>query len=120
MVRRLTRNLVLSCLAMAAVALAGWPDRPRLSLGVLGGGLLAGLALWALAGVVNALGQPGENGEIRPVSRAFSLVKFFTRHGIVALVAYVMMVRLHLDPVGMLVGVTSVVTAAAIEAVRPR
>jgi hypothetical protein len=37
-----------------------------------------------------------------------------------ALVAYVMMVRLHLDPVGMIVGVTSVVVAAGIEAARPR
>jgi hypothetical protein len=105
---------------MTAIAFAGWPDRPRIALGILGGGVLSGLALWALASVVNALGQRGANGEIRPVSRMFPLVKFFTRHAIVALVAYVMMVRLHLDPVGMLVGVTSVVAAAAIEAVRPR
>jgi hypothetical protein len=47
-------------------------------------------------------------------------VKFFTRHVILGLVAYGMMVRLHLDPIGMLVGVTSVVVAAAIEAARPR
>jgi hypothetical protein len=31
-----------------------------------------------------------------------------------------MMTRLHLDPVGMIVGVTSVVVAAAMEAARPR
>jgi hypothetical protein len=29
-----------------------------------------------------------------------------------------MMVRLHLDPIGMLIGVTSVVVAATVEAVR--
>ncbi len=88
--------------------------------GVLGGGVLVGLAIWALAGVVSALIVRGEDGEIRPVSRAFPLVKFFTRHVILAFVAYVMMVRLHLDPVGMIVGVTSVVVAAIVEAARPR
>ena len=88
--------------------------------GVIGGGVLVGLAIWALAGVVSALMSRDANGEIRPVSRAFPLVKFFTRHVILAVVAYVMMVRLHLDPIGMVVGVTSVVVAATIEAARPR
>jgi hypothetical protein len=45
-------------------------------------------------------------------------VKFFTRHGIVALAAYGMMVRLHLDPVGLLLGVSSLGVAVAVEAVR--
>jgi hypothetical protein len=57
---------------------------------------------------------------MRPVSRALLLVKFFTRHAILAVTAYVMMVRLHLDPVGMFVGVTSVVVAAAVAAARAR
>ena len=70
------------------------------------------------AGISVRLERRGENGEIRPVSRGFPLVKFFTRHAILAFVAYVMMVRLHLDPVGMLVGVSSVVVAAVIEARR--
>jgi hypothetical protein len=47
-------------------------------------------------------------------------VKFFTRHAILAVAAYVMMVRLHLDPVGMFIGVTSVVVAAAVAAARQR
>jgi uncharacterized membrane protein len=88
--------------------------------GVIGGGVLVGLAIWALVGVVSALMSRDESGEIRPVSRAFPLVKFFTRHVILAFVAYVMMVRLHLDPIGMVVGVTSVVVAATLEAARPR
>jgi hypothetical protein len=88
--------------------------------GVLAGGVLVGLALWALGGFVSALVIREESGEIRPVSRGFGLVKFFTRHAILAFVAYVMMVRLHLDPIGMVVGVTSVVVAATLEAARPR
>jgi hypothetical protein len=90
---------------------------------VLGGGLLAGLALWALTGVADAVAGPADVGHLREnvrASRAFLLVKFFTRHGILAFVAYVMMTRLHLDPVGMIVGVTSVVVAAGLEAARRR
>jgi hypothetical protein len=45
-------------------------------------------------------------------------VKFFTRHGIVALAAYGMMVRLHVDPLGVLLGVTSLGIAVGVEALR--
>lgn len=119
MVRRLSRNTALSCVVLAAVA-AVWSREPLVVGGVLGGGLLVGVAIWGLGGVVDALVNHGQNRETGPVSRAFPLVKFFTRHAILAFVAYVMMVRLHLDPVGMVVGVTSVVVAAVIEAIRPR
>jgi hypothetical protein len=105
---------------MAAIAWVWAPARPRLAFGVLGGGALAALAFWALAGVVTAATRRAESGEFRPVSHRWALVKFFTRHAILATVAYIMMVRLHLDPVGMIVGVTSVVVAAAVEAARPR
>ena len=120
MIGRVARRAAIACAVMAIAAVVWAPRQPRVALGVVGGGVLVGLALWALGGVVDALGRRGENGEMRPVSRAFPLVKFFTRHAMLAVAAYVMMVRLHLDPVGMVVGVTSVVVAAAIEAARPR
>jgi hypothetical protein len=119
-VRRMARD---TALVTAALAVGAWlwaPGRPRLALGVLAGGALVGLSMWAIAGVVNSLTMRAATGEIRPVSRVVPLVKFFTRHAILAVTAYVMMVRLHLDPVGMFVGVTSVVVAAALSAVRPR
>ena len=105
---------------MTVIAFLWSPRRPQLALGVLAGGALVGLSMWAIGGVVKGLLMRSESGEIGPVSRAVPLVKFFTRHAILALTAYVMMVRLHLDPVGMFVGVTSVVVAAAIAAVRTR
>jgi hypothetical protein len=116
---RLARNTAVACLALALGA-GVWSREAAMVGGVLGGGVLVGLTIWALAGVVAALARRDETGEMRPVSRAFPLVKFFTRHVILGLVAYVMMVRLHLDPIGMVVGVTSVVVAAVIEAARPR
>ncbi len=118
MLRRVARNTAAACLVLAAAAWAVAPDRPLVALGVIGGGVLVALSFWAISGLTTALGVRAEKGEIRPVSRAFPLVKFFTRHAIIAFSGYVMMVRLHFDPVGMLIGVTSVVVAASVEAVR--
>jgi hypothetical protein len=116
--RELQRDAALAC-AAAAIAAAAWrPDHLRLAAGVLGGGVLVGVAYWAIRGAVTQLTAVEEYGEIRPVSRVAALVKFFTRHVILAAGAYVMMVRLHLDPVGMLIGVTSIVVAAAVAAAR--
>ena len=91
-------------------------------LGVLGGGLLIGLSFWAIRGTVDTLiasRLSDPSGETRPeIPPRFALVKFFTRHAIVALAAYGMMVRLHLDPVGLLAGVSSLGVAVGVEALR--
>ena len=118
MLRRVARDTVVACVALAAAAWAVAPGRPRFALGVVGGGVLVGISFWALSGLAAGVGRPDDNGEIRRISAAFSLVKFFTRHAIIALSGYVMMVRLQLDPVGLLIGVTSVVVAASVEALR--
>ena len=49
----LTRTTALVCLLLALGALVMRPDKPRLAGGVLGGGLLVGLAIWAIAGLVD-------------------------------------------------------------------
>jgi hypothetical protein len=117
--RRLARTAGVICLVLAGGAALLFRD-PRVSGGILGGGVLIGLALWSLAGVVNALTVGAEAGDVRRVAPGSAVVRFFARHAILAVAAYVMMVRLHLDPIGMVVGVTSVVAAAAREAARPR
>lgn len=129
--QRLGRNTAIVCLVLTAVA-GAWFRDVRVAGGVLAGGVLVGLSLWALTGLAGAVvsgaetaaeegaSPTGTHRETRPISRSSALVKIFTRHAILAIVAYVMMVRLHLDPVGMVVGVTSVVVAASIEAARPR
>jgi hypothetical protein len=120
MLNRLVRTMAVVCLALGVIAWAWRPNHPRLGLGIVGGGLLMGLSIWAIRDAVEQVTATDENGKIRPVSRGFPLVKFFTRHAILALAAYGMMLRLHLDPVGMLVGVSSVMVAAAAEATRGR
>ena len=110
----MARTTAIVCVALALLSAALWPGRWRVPAGVLGGGLLVGLSAWAIRGLVD--GFLGD-GASRPAA-SWVLVKFFTRHGILALAAYGMMVRLRLDPVGMLVGVSSVVLAAGIDALR--
>ena len=46
------------------------------------------------------------------------LVKVGLRYALLALLAYVMIARLRLHPVGLLAGVSSVVAAVSIEALR--
>jgi hypothetical protein len=102
---------------MAGFAFA-WRRNVAAPLGVLGGGALIALSFWAIAGTVNALVARTSSGESWQKSTGLQLVKFFTRHGMLALAAYVMMVRLHLDPVGLLAGVSSLAVAVAVEVLR--
>ena len=76
------------------------------------------LAFRSIQGTVDALIRNRSGGELREKKARFQLVKFFTRHAILALAAYVMMVRLRVDPVAMLMGVSSLAAAVAVEALR--
>jgi hypothetical protein len=125
---RIVRNTAVSCVVIAVIA-AAWTRGFRAPLGVLGGGLLIGLSYWAIRGTVDALiairsglsrhsGGAAKADETPGKPTGLQLVKFFTRHGMLALAAYVMMVRLHLDPVGLLAGVSSLAVAVAVEVLR--
>ena len=109
---RIARDTAIVCVTLAVAAAAIWPGRWQIAGGVVGGGVLIGLSAWAIRGLVNSVlgrAQQAPSG---------LLVKFFTRHGILALAAYGMMARLHLDPVAMLVGVSSLFIAAGVAALR--
>ena len=127
-VSRVVRNTALACVALAIVFWV-WKRNLASPFGVLGGGLLIGLSFWAIRGTVDSLlsstpgvsrGSPegAKADETGRKSTGFALVKFFTRHGIVALAAYGMMVRLKLDPLGLLAGVSSLGVAVGVEAIR--
>ncbi len=117
MIERIARNTVITCVVLAALA-GAWTRELLAPLGVLGGGLLIGLSVWAIRGTVDALIAVRSGGETPSKSTTFQLVKLFTRHGMLALAAYGMMVRLHLDPLGLLAGVSSIVIAVAVEVLR--
>jgi hypothetical protein len=101
------------CVVSAGFALLVWPQRWQAGAGVIGGGCLVALSAWAIRGLVDGLARGGTGR-----TRSGVLVKFFTRHVILAFAAYAMMVRLRVDPIGVLVGVSSLALAAGVEGVR--
>jgi len=116
-IERIGRNTASSCIVLTALA-AAWTRELLVPLGVLGGGVLVGLSFWAIRGTVDALIAVRLSGETPGKSTGLQLVKFFTRHGILALAAYGMMVRLRLDALGLIVGVSSLLIAVAGEVLR--
>jgi hypothetical protein len=126
-IERVARHTAIACLLIAAL-FALWRRNFAAPLGVLGGGVLIGISFWAIRGSVDDLllqqslsrrspeGAKADESGAKPTG--FTLVKFFTRHAIVAVAAYGMMVRLHLDAVGLLAGVSSLGVAVAVEALK--
>lgn len=101
-------------LAVAALAIG-----PRAALGVLGGGAIAAVSYWALKRGVEAVVDPGRRRDPRRQA-ALNLLLFTGRYALLAGIAYVMIARLRLHPVGLLVGASSLVLAIATEALRRR
>jgi hypothetical protein len=133
LLRRLERDAVIWCGLATAAALAVRPDAPGIAAGVVGGGLLALVSLLAIRSSVDALltriqpapsapaGGPDEPDlPTGPPARAGAGlgVKLAGRYLVLGLAAYVMIARLRLHAVGVLIGASSLVAAASIEAVR--
>jgi hypothetical protein len=116
LVRRIARDSVVICLTAAASALwlSGW----NVAAGVLGGGALVGISFYTLGHGVGgiALGAAGGGSSRQAVAGA--LVTLVFRYALLGFLAYVMIARLRLHPMGLLVGASSVAAAAFIEAVR--
>lgn len=118
MLRRLERDALVACAAMAAGALIVRGGHPDVAAGVLGGGLLVGASYWVIKASVDRLigrARPGRGGK---AGKALGIGLFALRYALLGLGAYVMIARLRLHPVGLVVGATSVVAAAAAGAIR--
>ena len=119
--RRVERNGVIACGVMAVIAWAIARGRVAAPLGVVGGGLLVAVSYRGIKGGIDALvggmaaADAGNNGR----QAAIGLVKFFTRYGILAAAAYVIMARLRLPPLAVFAGASSLVVAVTLEALRP-
>lgn len=114
MIARIARRTAAVCLA-GAVLFALYRRSLVAGVSVAGGGVLIAFSWWATAGAIDAL-LLRPRSETRSKPAGLPLVKFFTRHAIVALAAYGMMVRLRLDPIGLLAGVSSLGIALVVEA----
>lgn len=116
LVRRVGLIAIVVCLVASAIALlvAGG----RMAGGVLGGGVLIGLSLYTLGGGVSAIVTAAAGGRIESRHAVKTLVKVVLRYALLGFLAYVMIARLRLHPIGLLVGATSITAAVFIEAVR--
>ena len=122
--RRLERTAAAVCGLMALVALGFGGGRWEPAAGVLGGGLLIAVSYRTIgagvSGLVAAIARPrtpdGDAARAPGIGR--TVLVMAGRYALLALLAYVMIARLRLHPVGLLAGASSVVAAAAIEAGR--
>ena len=120
--RRLERTALVFCGLAAVVALGVRRGQPDVALGILGGGALTGLSYWAIRSSIDGLvalmaGRDGAEHVAAPGPVSI-LLRLAGRYALLALLAYGMIARLRLDPVGLLIGVSSLVVAASLEAAR--
>jgi hypothetical protein len=101
-------------------ATGGWAiGGGRMAGGVLGGGLLLAISYRALKRAVDAIGPPASGQEGRPTQAMWRVgLGLVGRYALLLVAGYVIIGRLHLHPLGVLVGVSAAVVAAMVEAVR--
>ena len=108
------------CGAMAIAAWAIAKGSPGPSIAVLAGGLLIGTSYWSIKSGVSNLGDAiavrGDENARAP--RGVIAIQLAGRYALLGLMAYVMIVRLRLHPLGLLAGASSIVAAVTVEAVR--
>ena len=90
------------------------------AISVLGGGLLIGTSYWSIkSGLSGLVRAPAANGERHfRAPRGRIALQLAGRYALLAFMAYVMIVRLRLHPLGLLAGASSIVAAVTVEAVR--
>ena len=107
LIARLQRRAALCCLTMAVLATAlarslWW------GAAVVGGGLLIGVSFLSISGGVDDIAARRGTGR--------AVLKITGRYALLAFLAYVMIARLRLPPLGLIAGASSVMAAAALEA----
>ena len=116
LIRRVSRVAIVICLLTALAAGIVWGG--AMAAGVLGGGLLIAVSLHSLSGGVAAVVRAAAGGGVSHASAGKTLLKVAFRYALLAFLAYVMIARLRLHPIGLLVGATSITAAVFVEALR--
>ncbi len=117
LLQRLERHGLIACGAMAAIALVLGRGNPGGAFGVLAGGALTAISYGSIKGAINAVMEGAGGAQRSRRRRWWALARGLARYGILALAAYVMIVRLRLHPAGVVAGASSLVIAAAWEAI---
>src|SRR4029450_2914466 len=117
--RRIERTAIAVCLAMSVISVV-ITGRLGAAVAVLGGGLLIGVSYWTIGLGVHALltsTSERTSGTDAPPSRVnprWTFARVILRYALLGLLAYVMIGRLRLHPIGLLAGASSVVAAVSI------
>jgi hypothetical protein len=99
-------------LATVAVPGLGLP----VAAGIAGGAFLSGVSYWAIKRGVGGLAGAMAGGAGSRPSAARALIMLVGRYALLALIAYVMIARLRLSPLGLLLGASVIPAAASVEA----
>jgi len=120
MIQRLQRNAIIACAGMALLA-ALIARSLWWAAAVIGGGLLIGISFVAIASGVSGIGadpaDPGDPTDPADHRPGFLLLKVTGRYALLGFLAYVMIARLRLPPIGLIAGASSFAVAAAVESV---
>jgi hypothetical protein len=123
--RRLERDSAVIAIGTAVLALALRRGRPDGALGVLAGAALMAFSYGAIRGGVNAIGRkaspPGNTAPGTAPSRrraVWALARVIGRYLVIGVAAWVVLVPLRVDPLGLFAGVSAPVLAFGLEAVR--
>ncbi len=112
----LERRAMVVTVVLAAGALV-WPKGGVMTaVGVLGGALVAGISYFGVRRGVDGLTAAMADGGNARAGLARTLIMLVGRYALLALIAYVMISRLRLSPLGVLLGVSVIPLAAALEA----
>jgi hypothetical protein len=119
--RRIELTACVICAAFAAFAFVIARGRPGPALAVIAGGFLVGVSYYTIKSATDMMLAPLASGAEAPRARrrfVWTLVRIALRYALLAFLAYVMIARLRLHPLGLLAGASSVVAAVSVEAVR--
>lgn len=131
LLRRVERTALVVCVVMATAAFGIGGGRILPVLAVAAGGLLAlvsyRMIVSSAEGLVGMIApsdaadeEPGQTAAAGRPSPVLTAARVVGRYALLALLAYVMIARLRLPPLGLLAGASSVVAAISLEAVRFR
>lgn len=113
---RIERHALLLAVGGAIVALVVPGGGPTVAAGVFGGALLSAVSYLGIKRGVNGLTSAMVGGASARAGSARALTMLVGRYALLALIAYVMISRLRLSPLGLLLGVSVIPAAALIAA----
>lgn len=117
MLARIERRAIWIAVGVAVVTLVVPSAGPRVAAGVFGGALIAAISYWAIKRGVVGLSTAMLGGATVKARAGRSLIILVGRYALLALIAYVMIARLRLSPVGLLLGASVIPAAATVEAI---